>query len=154
MASMEQVSFVAQVPDRGVDAKPEARPGVPMLVAPPKPVDGAHWREPDRQPPSSVVTKRIELAHLTPVFGTAQPPRGLSGALRRVAYTIPEHRPRHWMLLMLADRVDVLEHGAGAATWVALAAPAILAAAAGVGAALSRPRRRRSLRRLLRAAAW
>ena len=45
----------------------------------------------------------------TPVFGTAQPPRGLSGRLRRAAYGIPDHFARHWMLLILADRVDVLE---------------------------------------------
>jgi MYXO-CTERM domain-containing protein len=44
------------------------------------------------------------------VFGTAQPPYGLSGALRRGAYAIPEHRARHWMLLMLADRVELVEH--------------------------------------------
>ncbi len=47
--------------------------------------------------------------HLTPVFGTAQPPRGLSGLLRRLAYRIPTHYRRHWLLLMLADRVDVAE---------------------------------------------
>jgi len=49
----------------------------------------------------------MELGALTPVFGTAQPPAGLSGILRRMAYRVPEHRPRHWMPLMLADRVDV-----------------------------------------------
>jgi hypothetical protein len=47
-----------------------------------------------------------------PVRGSAQPPRGLSGALRRLAYTIPEHRARRPMLLILADRIDVLEHRA------------------------------------------
>jgi hypothetical protein len=50
------------------------------------------------------------------VFGTAQPPRGLSGVLRRRAYLLPEHHTRHWLWLLLADRIDVLEHrvaGAG-----------------------------------------
>ena len=47
---------------------------------------------------------------LTPVHSTAIPPRGLSGLLRRVAYGIPEYRARRWALLMLADRVDVIEH--------------------------------------------
>jgi len=45
----------------------------------------------------------------TPVFGTAQPARGLSGALRTRAYAIPEHHARHWFLLIVADRVDVVE---------------------------------------------
>ena len=47
---------------------------------------------------------------LTPVYSTALPPRGLSGLLRRKAYTIPDHKPQRWMLLLAADRVDVLEH--------------------------------------------
>jgi hypothetical protein len=45
----------------------------------------------------------------TPVYGTATPPRGLSGYLKRRAYAIPENRPSHWMLLLASDRVDVLE---------------------------------------------
>jgi hypothetical protein len=47
---------------------------------------------------------------LTPVYSTALPPRGLSGVLRRAAYKIPDYKPRRWMLLLAADRVDVLEH--------------------------------------------
>lgn len=55
----------------------------------------------------------------TPVFGTAQPYRGVSGMLRRAAYDVPEHNARHWMLLLLADKVDVREERLGRA----LAAP-------------------------------
>jgi hypothetical protein len=44
------------------------------------------------------------------VVGTAEPLSGLSGALRRFAYSIPEHEARHWMLLLAADRLDVVEH--------------------------------------------
>jgi hypothetical protein len=47
------------------------------------------------------------------VVGTAEPLSGLSGALRRFAYSIPEHEARHWMLLLAADRVDVVEHLVG-----------------------------------------
>jgi hypothetical protein len=47
------------------------------------------------------------------VYGTAQPPRGISGALRDFAYQSPPHKARHWLVLMLADRVDVLEHTVG-----------------------------------------
>ena len=44
------------------------------------------------------------------VFGTVQPLRGLSGAIRRYAYeNYSEARAAHWLLLMLGDRVDVLE---------------------------------------------
>lgn len=92
----------------GVDSSPERRPGVPMEAEPA--IDpGAHWRQPERQWVRRKHYKRKGLAHLTPVFGNAVPPRGLSGVMRRVAYGIPEHKARHWGLLIAADRVDVLE---------------------------------------------
>jgi len=46
---------------------------------------------------------------MPPVFGTAVPPRGLSGAIRMLAYRYPDHYPRHWFLLMFGDRVDSWE---------------------------------------------
>jgi hypothetical protein len=48
----------------------------------------------------------------TPVFGTTVPPHGLSGRVRRLAYRIPGHKTSHWALLLLADRIDVVESGA------------------------------------------
>ena len=45
-----------------------------------------------------------------PMYGSAQPARLLSGRLRHAAYRVPEHKARRWMLLMLADRLDRLEH--------------------------------------------
>lgn len=96
------------IPDWGVDKRPQDRPGVPKET-PPHPVAGAHWREPERQPEAVTVVKRATLKRLTPVFSTAVPPHGLSGAIRRFAYRIPEHLVRHWLLLLVADRVDVVE---------------------------------------------
>ena len=44
---------------------------------------------------------------MTPVFGTAQPLKGASGAIRRLAYDrFSEGRLAHWMLLVVGDRVD------------------------------------------------
>ena len=97
------------IPGWGVDVDPRRRPGVPMELKP-RVRGGAHWEKPERQrPPDVRVFKRAELEELTPTFGTAVPPRGLSGLLRGVAYDMPEHRVRHVMMLLLADRVDVLE---------------------------------------------
>jgi hypothetical protein len=48
---------------------------------------------------------------LTPVYADTVPPRGLSGLLRRRAYRIHEHKARRWLLLLLADRIDVVESG-------------------------------------------
>jgi hypothetical protein len=92
-----------------VDANRDRRPGVPMELDPPRPVGTAHWTEPDRQPDPGNVLKRKGLAALTPVFGNTIAPRGASGLLRRAAYEVPAHRPTHWLLLLLADRLDAIE---------------------------------------------
>ncbi len=108
----------------GIDAPRERRPGEPMEQEP-HPVGYAHWTTPDRQEPTVRVLTGAGIA-LTPVFGTAQPPKGISGAIRRVAYAIPDYRVRHWGLLLLADRVDWVESAVGRAvrrpsTWIAAA---------------------------------
>jgi hypothetical protein len=95
---------------QGSDLSGSERPGVPMETQPRPLAPTVHWSEAERQPPDPRVTRRRELQQLTPVFSTAIPPRGLSGVLRRAAYRIPETRARHFLTLMLADRVDVLEH--------------------------------------------
>lgn len=90
------------------DADPQDRPGVPIY----KPAGtSAPLSRPTlaRQSQTVPVLVGADVGGLTPVFGTAQPPRGLSGAIRRAAYRIPEHRAAHWMLLLLGDRVDVWE---------------------------------------------
>ena len=91
------------------DARQTHRPGVPMERSP-SPAGEAHWKEPERQPERADLTHRVELDRLTPVFGTAQPPRGIAGRIRKLAYRIPEHKARHWMTLLLADRVEVTAH--------------------------------------------
>ena len=94
----------------GVDASPSRRPGIPMEYDPPHPLEHAHWTEPERMTDPGYVLKRTSLPGLTPVFGTAVPPRGLSGVLRRAAYKIPEHYTTHWLILLLSDRIDAIEH--------------------------------------------
>ena len=114
----------------GRDIPSSERPGVPMEYAPPHPLTPAvRWNEPERMQPVPGVTKRMELDRLTPVFSTALPPRGLSGAIRRMAYQIPESHARHWATLMLADRVDVLEHRIAKLVKVMVLVPAGTAAA-------------------------
>jgi hypothetical protein len=51
----------------------------------------------------------LQPAPIAHVVGPDQPLRGMSGSLRRVAYRIPEHRVRRWLVLLLADRVELLE---------------------------------------------
>jgi hypothetical protein len=87
-----------------------------------------------------VDSKKQNRPGVAPVFGTAVPPRGLSGWMRRAAYEIPEHETSHWLVLLLADRVDALEHGY-ARRWL-WAVPVV---AAGAIAAAMHGRRRKSL---------
>lgn len=132
----------AGVPDWGVDLPITERPGVPKEMTPPHPVPGAHWTTPARQEPTVPVLKRADLPELTPVYGTSAPPRGLSGQIRRLAYAIPDHHARHWLLLRIADRTDAIEHNLG--HFLARAAPVVaLAATAGAIYAKARKPRRR-----------
>ena len=99
----------ARIPGWGVDSNPADRPAVPKLQFQ-EDLTGAHWEFPDRQPEKWPRERSIEHKFLTPVFGTAQPPKGLSGVIRKFSYArYSEGRAAHWLLLMLADRVDAVE---------------------------------------------
>ncbi len=95
----------ARIPGWGADLDPADRPSYPKLQYGPDP--GVHWRFPDRQPGSERRERSVEHAFVTPVFGTAQPLHGVSGAIRRLAYRrYSEARLGHWLLLVVGDRVD------------------------------------------------
>ncbi|GIF17010.1 hypothetical protein [Actinoplanes teichomyceticus] len=99
----------ARIPGWGADLDPKDRPSVPREVFDPE-FSGAHWEFPERQPEKWPRERSIEHKFLTPVFGTSCPPRGLSGAIRRHSYArYSEGRAAHWLLLLAADRVDVVE---------------------------------------------
>ena len=99
----------ARIPGWGADLDPADRPSVPRERFDPQ-LSGAHWEFPERQPEKWPRERSIEHAFLTPVFGTAQPPKGLSGAIRKYSYRqFSEGRAAHWLLLVLADRVDAIE---------------------------------------------
>lgn len=99
----------ARIPGWGVDLDPADRPsgnGEREV----RPVEGAHWDVPPAQAEAWPRERSVEHARLTPVFGTSCPPRGLSGAIRKLAYArYSEARAAHWLLLLAADRVDSKE---------------------------------------------
>src|SRR3954468_11721436 len=99
----------ARIPGWGVDLDPKDRPSVPKLQFQ-EDLTGAHWEFPERQPEKYPRERSVEHGMLTPVFGTAQPPSGVSGAIRRYAYRYSEGRTAHWLLLIAADRVDAWEN--------------------------------------------
>jgi hypothetical protein len=99
----------SQVKGRGVDADPKNDPTYPMKHR----TDGEHagyaWERPQQQPITVEVLHSNERPDLTSVFGTSTPPSGLSGVLRRLAFRYSEASYGHWLPLMLADRVSVVE---------------------------------------------
>jgi hypothetical protein len=99
----------ARIPGWGVDLDPKDRPSVPKERFDPS-ATGAHWDFPERQPEKWPRERSIEHKFLTPVFGTSCPPKGLSGAMRKLAYRrYSEGRAAHWLILIAADRVDAAE---------------------------------------------
>ena len=93
----------------GADAPLANRPGVPAEMDPPHPIGHMSLGAPAQQTEGKPAA-RSRHRPLTAVYGTSCPPRGLSGILRRLAYEIPDYKARRWMLLLLADRIDVIEH--------------------------------------------
>lgn len=98
----------ARIPGWGADLDPADRPSVPRLQFDPT-FSGAHWEHPEQQPERWPRERSMEHTRLPPVFGTACPPKGASGAIRKLAYArYSEGRAAHWLLLMAGDRVDVI----------------------------------------------
>jgi hypothetical protein len=99
----------ARIPGWGADLDPADRPAVPRERFDPG-ATGAHWEFPERQPETWPRERSIEHGTMPPVFGTSCPPKGLSGAVRKLAYRrYSEGRLAHWLLLIAADRVDAAE---------------------------------------------
>jgi hypothetical protein len=95
----------ARIPGWGADLDPADRPAFPRER--PGIVTGAHWDLPEQQPLRGPCERSVEHERLTPVFGTAQPLHGASGAIRRFAYDrYSEGQTAHWLLLVLGDRVE------------------------------------------------
>jgi hypothetical protein len=99
----------SQIKGWGVDADPKNDPTYPMKNR----NDGEHagysWERPPQQPITVEVLHSNERPDLTSVFGTSTPPSGLSGMIRRFAFGYSESSYGHWLPLMLADRVSVVE---------------------------------------------
>lgn len=98
----------AHIPGWGADLDHKNRPAYPMERTPPR-LENVHWTHPQMQPVNVKVYHSTERPGITPVFGTSTPPAGLSGKIRDVAYKLSENDIRHWLLLLAADRINVVE---------------------------------------------
>ncbi len=99
----------AHIKGWGIDADPENEPTYPMK----------HWNgddhkrlnyvRPFQQPLTVEKLHSNERPSVSSVFGTSVPPSGLSGKLRRQAFRFSEGNWNHWLALLLADRVNMVE---------------------------------------------
>lgn len=105
---LNEADLKAHIPGWGSDSDLAMRPGVPKEKTPPEGT-GAHWTTPERQFKTVEYLKTVARDELTPVYGTSNPPKLLSGQMRRLAYSMPESWISRWTTLLLADRVDMIE---------------------------------------------
>ena len=99
----------SQIKGWGVDADPNNDPTYPMKHRNNGEHAGYSWERPLQQPITVEVLHSNERPDVTSVFGTSTPPLALSGVLRRIAFRYSESSYGHWLPLMLADRVSVVE---------------------------------------------
>src|SRR3954471_17317666 len=100
---------VQDIPGWGMDADPENDPTYPMKRYNGADHDRLNYVKAPQQRQNIEIFHSIERPNVTRVFGTSTPPSGLSGAIRRYAYKYSEATATHWMTLVLADRVNVVE---------------------------------------------
>ena len=93
----------------GVDADPRNDPTYPMRDQTQDHGLTRYWDRPPVQQPDVEILQSIEHVRQPAVVGTAVPPSGLSGMLRRLAFRWSESNWLHWLLLMGADRINVVE---------------------------------------------
>jgi hypothetical protein len=98
-----------QVNGWGVDADPKNDPTYPIKQRNNGEHNGYTWERPRQQPVSVEVLHSNERPNVSAAFGTSTPPSGVSGMLRRFAFKYSESSYGHWLPLMLADRVGVVE---------------------------------------------
>jgi hypothetical protein len=99
----------SQVKGWGIDADPGNDPTYPMKNRNNSEHAGYSWDRPVQQPVDIEILHSNERPDITATFGTSSPPSGLSGVLRRIAFRYSESNYGHWLPLILADRIGVVE---------------------------------------------
>jgi hypothetical protein len=99
----------SQVKGWGVDIDLKNDPTYPMKNRNNGEHAGYSWERPAQQPETVEILHSNERPNLSATFGTALPPAGVSGMVRRAAFNFSENSYGHWVPLMLADRIGVVE---------------------------------------------
>jgi hypothetical protein len=107
-STTSQSTDMSHINGWAIDADPNNNPAYPMRQGTPDKQRYA-WERPALQPQNTEVLHSNERPNLTAVFGTSVAPSGLSGMIRRFAFRYSEGSFGHWLPLLLADRINVLE---------------------------------------------
>lgn len=99
----------AHIKGWGVDADPENEPTYPMKKYTGDDHNRLNYDRPTQQVVDVEILHSNERPGVTAVFGTSAPPSGLSGQIRRYAFKHSEGSYAHWLPLILADRINVIE---------------------------------------------
>ncbi|VWX47247.1 conserved hypothetical protein [Novosphingobium sp. 9U] len=97
------------IPGWGVDADPRNDPTYPIRDQRADHGLTKNWDRPTVQQPQVEILQSIEHIRQPAVVGTSVPPTGFSGMMRRAAFRWSESNWMHWLLLLGADRVNVVE---------------------------------------------
>lgn len=106
---MENANKYAHIKGWGVDANPANEPTYPMKNYTGDDHKRLNYERPQQQKQHIEVLHSNERPGVSAVFGTSVPPSGLSGVIRRYAFKHSEGSFKHWLPLLLADRVNVWE---------------------------------------------
>jgi hypothetical protein len=99
----------AHIPGWGIDADPRNEPTYPNRHRTGEEHEGRSWVRPTQQVLDREVLHSIERPDYTAVVGNSVPPSGLSGMIRRFAFKYSENEYLHWLPLLMADKVNVVE---------------------------------------------
>jgi len=97
------------IPGWNMDADPKNEPTYPMKKYTGDDHNRSNYVRPPLQPVREEVLHSIERPNISAVFGTPNPPSGLSGIIRRQAFKFSESEYGHWLNLILADRINMIE---------------------------------------------
>jgi hypothetical protein len=99
----------AHIPGWGIDADPKNEPTYPNRHRTGEEHDGRSWQRPVQQVPDREILHSIERPNLSAVVGNSPAPSGLSGMIRRFAFKYSENEYLHWLPLIMADKINVVE---------------------------------------------
>ncbi|MFL5747752.1 MAG: hypothetical protein ACJ751_23965 [Niastella sp.] len=109
MNSDEMAGQFTHIKGWGIDADPDNDPTYPMKHWNGDDHKRLNYERPVQQPLTVEKLHSNERPSVSAVFGTTCPPSGISGILRRYAFHYSEGKWAHWLTLLVADRINVVE---------------------------------------------